>query len=87
MAFVKTMMSVFGFPRFIPASRFFANAGETVTDLSSASGKKSWLTGNRNRYAQRLVLINAHHGPLRRPAPYAFVGCHSVVGDFQDGVA
>jgi hypothetical protein len=37
MAFVKTMMSVFGFPRFIPASRFFANAGETVTDLSSAS--------------------------------------------------
>ena len=71
------MMSVFGFLRFIPASRFFANAGETVTDLSSASGKKSWLTGNRNRYAQRLVLINAHHGPLRRPAPYAF----------QDGVA
>jgi hypothetical protein len=37
MAFVKTMMSVFGFLRFIPASRFFANAGETVTDLSSAS--------------------------------------------------
>ena len=37
MAFVKTMMSVFGFLRFIPASRFFAAAGETVTDLSSAS--------------------------------------------------
>src|ERR1700756_3304716 len=47
MAFVKTMMSVFGFPRFIPASRFFANAGETVTDLSSASGKKSWLNGKQ----------------------------------------
>jgi hypothetical protein len=37
MAFVKTMMSVFGFLRFIPASHFYAAAGETVTDLSSAS--------------------------------------------------
>ena len=37
MAFVKTMMSVFGFLRFIPASRFSGNVGETVTDLSSAS--------------------------------------------------
>jgi hypothetical protein len=40
MAFVKTIMSVFGFPRFIPASRFFANAGETVTDsLRLRAGK------------------------------------------------
>jgi hypothetical protein len=37
MAFVKTMMSVLGFLRFIPSSRFFAGIQEVVIDLSSAS--------------------------------------------------
>jgi hypothetical protein len=37
MAFVKTMMSLLGFLRFIPPSRFFAREVETLTDLSSAS--------------------------------------------------
>jgi hypothetical protein len=37
MAFVKMLMSVFGFLRFMPSSCYFANAGEVVTDLSSAS--------------------------------------------------
>jgi hypothetical protein len=37
MAFVKAMMSVFGFLRFMPPSGYYANAGAVVTDLSSAS--------------------------------------------------
>jgi hypothetical protein len=37
MAFAKTMMSLLGFLRFIPSSRFHAKEGESVIDLSSAS--------------------------------------------------
>jgi hypothetical protein len=37
MAFVKTLMSVLGFLRFIPSSRYHAKEGEVVIDLSSAS--------------------------------------------------
>jgi hypothetical protein len=51
MAFVKTMMSVFGFLRFIPASRFFAAAGETVTDLSSASVMGGRFSKTRSRFS------------------------------------
>ena len=51
MAFAKTMMSVFGFLRFIPASRFFANAGETATDLSSASVMGGGSSKTRSRFS------------------------------------
>jgi hypothetical protein len=37
MAFTKTMLSLLGFLRFIPSSRFHAKEGEPVIDLSSAS--------------------------------------------------
>src|ERR1700738_1688908 len=37
MAFAKTMMSLLGFLRFIPSSRFHAKEGESVIDLSSTS--------------------------------------------------
>src|SRR5215510_14543136 len=37
MAFVKAMMSLSGFLRFIPSSRYFAGVGDVVIDLSSAS--------------------------------------------------
>lgn len=37
MAFVKTMMSLQGFLRFIPASRYHAKEGDFAIDLSSAS--------------------------------------------------
>src|ERR1700747_1694181 len=37
MAFVKTMMSLQAFLRFIPSSRFHAKEGEYPIDLSSAS--------------------------------------------------
>ena len=37
MAFTKTMLSLLGFLRFIPLSRFHAKEGEPVIDLSSAS--------------------------------------------------
>jgi len=36
-AFAKTMMSILGFLRFVPSSRFRAQEGEFVIDLSSAS--------------------------------------------------
>jgi hypothetical protein len=37
MAFTKALMSLLGFLRFIPSSRFYAKEGESVVDLSSAS--------------------------------------------------
>jgi hypothetical protein len=37
MAFTKSLMSVLGFLRFIPSSKFFAKQGECIVDLSSAS--------------------------------------------------
>src|SRR5258708_40294262 len=37
MAFAKALMSLLGFLRFIPSSRFFAKEGESIIDLSSAS--------------------------------------------------
>jgi hypothetical protein len=40
MAFVKTMMSLLGFLRFIPPSRFFAREVETLTDLHR---RRSWV--------------------------------------------
>jgi hypothetical protein len=37
MAFVKALMSLLGFLRFIPSSRFHAKEGENLVDLSSAA--------------------------------------------------
>jgi hypothetical protein len=37
MAFTKTMLSLLGFLRFLPSSRFYAKEGEFVIDISSAS--------------------------------------------------
>src|SRR6266446_10124101 len=37
MAFVKTLMSLLGYLRFIPASRFYAKEVDRIIDLSSAS--------------------------------------------------